>query len=273
AAAPSWPCRRMSRVDATFRARRKSVTTSSTEGKVENSSGSCVYMLTIRITSASEIESARRRSIRIGGSGTIMTTTTPIIARGTMSSPVRISLAAVRGSVAVATSAGPPRYCARRGEGLRSSRGPWRFRHGEASGRHDGGPGARHPVRCCDPHPGARDPAGIAALAGLLCAGAAAEREDVRQDLGDGAVERGGDFRADLDGAVQGSCEGATFDDRDAGGAGGVFDLLRELTGALGDDARGGHLRGAVAEGDGDVDRVRQDDVGGLDVGQHAATR
>ena len=94
----------MSRVDATLSARRKSVTTSSTEGKVENSRGCCVYMLTIRMTRASEIESASSRSIRNAGSGITMITTTATSASGTTSSPVGTAPGAGRAvSAAVAT--------------------------------------------------------------------------------------------------------------------------------------------------------------------------
>ena len=86
APAPSWPCSRMVRVAATLSASRKSVTTSSTDGNVENASGSRIVSPTIRTRSAVEIDTASRRSSRIGGSGTSSTSTTPTSASGTSSS-------------------------------------------------------------------------------------------------------------------------------------------------------------------------------------------
>jgi hypothetical protein len=62
AAVPWSPCSRMSLVEATFRARRSSVVTSRTDGKIENSRGEVMNIDVIRMTSEKEMEKARRTS-------------------------------------------------------------------------------------------------------------------------------------------------------------------------------------------------------------------
>ena len=205
----------MSRVEATFSASRKSVTTSSSDGKIENSSGCCVYMLTMRMMSASEIETARSRSTRSGGSGITMITTTATSAKGTHH---------LAGRRSPATAVG------RAGARRRS-------------------PSATGP------------PGGVAAP----------ERVDVGEDLRDRAVERGRDLGAELDGPVEGPRERAALDDRHAGAPRRVLDPLRQLAGALRDDARRAHLLGAVAERDREVDRVGEHHVGAAHLGEHPA--
>ena len=71
---PSWPCARISRVEARLSDSRSIVEISSTVGKAENSSGAWMNSEVIRISTESVIEIASARSSRIGGSGRISTT-------------------------------------------------------------------------------------------------------------------------------------------------------------------------------------------------------
>ena len=74
AAVPSWPCERISRVEARLSASRSMVEISSTVGKAENSSGAWMNSAVIRISTERMIEIASARSSSIGGSGRISTT-------------------------------------------------------------------------------------------------------------------------------------------------------------------------------------------------------
>ena len=74
AAVPSWPCDRISRVEAMFSDSRSMVEISSTVGNAENSSGVWMNSEVIRIRIDTVIEIARNRSSTIAGSGRISTT-------------------------------------------------------------------------------------------------------------------------------------------------------------------------------------------------------
>ncbi len=74
AAVPSWPCERISRVEARLSASRSMVEIRSTVGKAENSSGAWMNSAVIRISTEKVIDSASARSSSIGGSGRISTT-------------------------------------------------------------------------------------------------------------------------------------------------------------------------------------------------------
>jgi hypothetical protein len=81
AEAPSFPLRRMSRVEAMFRESRKRVVTRSREGNVENSRGLIRYREVNKTTKESVMLTESRRSSRNGGRGrtiTIRMATTPI---------------------------------------------------------------------------------------------------------------------------------------------------------------------------------------------------
>ena len=80
AAVPSLPCKRISRVEATFKESLKRVVTKSTEGNTEKSKGFKVYMPVSRMIRAKEMLKESRISKRKEGKGRIMTTkmaTTP----------------------------------------------------------------------------------------------------------------------------------------------------------------------------------------------------
>ena len=74
AAVPSWPCDRISRVEAMFSDSRSMVEISSTVGNAENSSGAWMNREVIRIRIETVIEIARNRSSTSEGSGRISTT-------------------------------------------------------------------------------------------------------------------------------------------------------------------------------------------------------
>ena len=74
AAVPSWPCDRISRVEAMFSDSRSMVEIRSTVGNAENSSGAWMNSDVIRIRIDTVIEIARNRSSTIAGSGRISTT-------------------------------------------------------------------------------------------------------------------------------------------------------------------------------------------------------
>ena len=71
---PSWPCDRISRVDARLSDNRSIVEISSTVGKAENSSGVWMNSAVIRISTEKMIEMASAKSSSSGGSGRISTT-------------------------------------------------------------------------------------------------------------------------------------------------------------------------------------------------------
>ena len=80
ASAPMSPLRRIRRVDATFRARRNRVVTSSREGKMVNSRGEVMNMVVTSTSSEMEMLTQSMISRKKVGSGTSMTnriTTTP----------------------------------------------------------------------------------------------------------------------------------------------------------------------------------------------------
>jgi len=89
AAVPSWPCERMSRVEARLSASRSMVAINSTVGKEENSSGVWMNRAVIRINTEMMIEMARKRSRTIGGSGNIRTTRMVITPIASARSPRR----------------------------------------------------------------------------------------------------------------------------------------------------------------------------------------
>ncbi len=68
---PASPCRRINRVEATFRDRRNSVVNSSREGNVDSSSASRDESVTMSTAIDSEMLHARSRSSSIVGRGTI----------------------------------------------------------------------------------------------------------------------------------------------------------------------------------------------------------
>ena len=74
AAVPSWPCDRISRVEARLSDSRSMVEISRMVGNDENSSGAWMNSEVIRIRIESVIEIARNRSSTIEGSGRISTT-------------------------------------------------------------------------------------------------------------------------------------------------------------------------------------------------------
>ena len=74
AAVPSWPCDRISRVEARFSDSRSMVEINRMVGNEENSSGAWMNSAVIRIRIDSVIEIARNRSSTIAGSGRISTT-------------------------------------------------------------------------------------------------------------------------------------------------------------------------------------------------------
>ena len=81
ASVPSWPCARISRVEARLSANRSMVAISSTVGNDENSSGVWMNSAVIRISTEMMIEIASARSSSNGGRGRISTTrmvSTPI---------------------------------------------------------------------------------------------------------------------------------------------------------------------------------------------------
>ena len=69
ASVPSWPCARISRVEARLSASRSMVAISSTVGKAENSSGVWMNSDVIRISTEKVIEIASAKSSNSGGSG------------------------------------------------------------------------------------------------------------------------------------------------------------------------------------------------------------
>ena len=79
-------------------------------------------------------------------------------------------------------------------------------------------------------------------------------------------VEVGGDFLADFDGFVEGLCEGFAFEDGHPVGDGDLADPGSEEAGAFGDDSGRAHVFGIVADGDGELGGVGDDDVGLGDV-------
>jgi hypothetical protein len=78
AEAPSLPCNRINRVDATFRESLKRVVTRSKDGKIEKSRDFTVYMAMRSIVIERVIFRARRKSSKKVGSGIIITTRTVI---------------------------------------------------------------------------------------------------------------------------------------------------------------------------------------------------
>jgi len=81
ASGPSLPCKRISRVDATFNESLKRVSIRSREGKILKSSGFWVYMVVISTTTAREIFRARKKSRIMGCKGRIIAMRMPIKAR------------------------------------------------------------------------------------------------------------------------------------------------------------------------------------------------
>src|ERR1700677_4426024 len=79
---PAYPCRRMSRVAATLRARRNIVATSTSVGNTEKSSGRFTCMAVRRIRIDPVMLAVMRRSTTNVGSGTTRTTTTATTERG-----------------------------------------------------------------------------------------------------------------------------------------------------------------------------------------------
>ncbi len=73
-AVPSWPCDRISRVEAMFSDSRSMVEIRSTVGNAENSKGAWMNSDVIRIRIDTVIEIARNRSSTSEGSGRISTT-------------------------------------------------------------------------------------------------------------------------------------------------------------------------------------------------------
>ena len=71
AAGPWWPCSSTTRVEATFSARRSSVTSSSTLGKIENSSGRLTYTTASSTTSDIAMLTVNSASSTSGESGTM----------------------------------------------------------------------------------------------------------------------------------------------------------------------------------------------------------
>jgi hypothetical protein len=76
--APSLPCNRINRVDATFRESLKRVVTRSKDGKMEKSNDFTVYMAMRSIVMERVMFRARRKSSNQGGKGIIITTRTVI---------------------------------------------------------------------------------------------------------------------------------------------------------------------------------------------------
>ena len=74
ASGPSWPCARISRVEARLSERRSMVAIRSTVGKAEKSSGFSMKRAVSSTSTENMIESASNRSSRIGGSGRMRTT-------------------------------------------------------------------------------------------------------------------------------------------------------------------------------------------------------
>ena len=74
ASGPSWPCARISRVEARLSASRSMVAISSTVGKAENSSGAWMNSDVIRISTEKVMEMASAKSSSSGGSGRMSTT-------------------------------------------------------------------------------------------------------------------------------------------------------------------------------------------------------
>src|ERR1700734_1400024 len=79
---PAYPCRRMSRVAATLRARRNMVATRTSVGNTEKSSGRFTCMAVRRIRIDPVMLAVMRRSTTNVGSGTTRTTTTATTERG-----------------------------------------------------------------------------------------------------------------------------------------------------------------------------------------------
>ena len=69
---PSWPCISTTRVDATLSARRRMVTSSSTVGKIANSSGRLTLNTAMTMTSDSAMLNVNSTSRITGGSGRII---------------------------------------------------------------------------------------------------------------------------------------------------------------------------------------------------------
>ena len=84
---PSWPCDRMRRVEATFRASRNRVVTSRTVGKAVKSRGRLMNSEVIRIRMAEASEIDRRASSRKAGTGRIRRTRTETTPRASATSP------------------------------------------------------------------------------------------------------------------------------------------------------------------------------------------
>ena len=99
---------------------------------------------------------------------------------------------------------------------------------------------------------------------------AAGRAVDEGEDLGDGAEGVGRDELADLGGGEQAARERRVLDDRDAVLAGGRDDPEGDVVGALGHHLRGRQGPG-VAQRDGEVGRVGDDDVRVGDGGHHPA--
>jgi hypothetical protein len=90
AAVPSWPCRSTSRAEATFRARRNSVRTRSSEGNTENSTGFRMYIDTKRVRSETLMLVVSIMSRRRAGTGTIIMARIPTTATASTSSVPRM---------------------------------------------------------------------------------------------------------------------------------------------------------------------------------------
>jgi hypothetical protein len=86
---PSWPCRRMRRVEATLRPSRNSVSTRSRAGKIENSTGLRMYRATSSVSRDRLTLVVSIMSRASAGSGTIIMPRMPTRAMGRTSSAPR----------------------------------------------------------------------------------------------------------------------------------------------------------------------------------------
>ncbi len=105
AAVPSWPCARMSRVEARLSASRSIVAISSTVGKAENSSGAWMNSDVIRISTENVIEMASEKSSSSGGSGRMRMTRIAIMPTA---SPISLRLSMVPRSARRESAVSPP---------------------------------------------------------------------------------------------------------------------------------------------------------------------
>ena len=101
APAPSWPCSRITRLEAMFSARRSKVASSTTVGNAANSSGRITYTTASKITSDSAILKLKRISSTNGGSGSISIASMASITTGAPM-PRRVTCLKVSRALAVA---------------------------------------------------------------------------------------------------------------------------------------------------------------------------